>query len=98
MNAPDPYAYLRGLSLQSGYQKMLADAKRYLPSMEKARYAGSLYEVKTVLPQSEGDDSRPILFKADHGGLAGYTCIMGGKLDNIYDVLKELSLTWPVVR
>ena len=69
---------------------MLADAKRYLPCLERARHVDSLYEIKTVLPQSESDDSRPILYKQDHR-LKGYTCIMGGKLDNIYDVLKELA-------
>ncbi len=51
----------------------------------------SIYEIKTVLPQSEEDDSRPILYRENHG-LPGYSCIMGGKFDNIYDVLKELEL------
>jgi glycine/D-amino acid oxidase-like deaminating enzyme len=89
--APDPYARLRELDVRSAYSKMVADAKRYMPCLGRARYVDSLYEVKTVLPQSEGDDSRPILFKENHGGVPGYTCIMGGKLDNIYDVLKELA-------
>ncbi|QQR52786.1 FAD-binding oxidoreductase [bacterium] len=87
----DSYDYLDSLSLPSAYPKMLADAQRYLPSLADSKYVESLFEVKTVLPQSEGDDSRPILYKPDHGGLTGYTCIMGGKLDNIYDVLKELE-------
>ncbi len=85
----DSYQYLAGLKITSAYPKMLADATRYLPCMKGSRYVESLYDVKTVLPQSEGDDSRPILFRANHG-LQGYTCIMGGKLDNIYDVFKEL--------
>ena len=50
----------------------------------------SIIEVKTVLSRSMEDDSRPIFFSADHG-LANYTCVMGGKLDNVYDVLEELS-------
>jgi hypothetical protein len=86
----DPYDYLHGLELTTAFPKMLADAKRYLPCLERARHVDSLYEIKTVLPQSESDDSRPILYKQDHR-LKGYTCIMGGKLDNIYDVLKELA-------
>jgi glycine/D-amino acid oxidase-like deaminating enzyme len=88
----DSYAKLTNLQPHSAYPKMLADAARYLPCMTRARHVDSLYEVKTVLPQSEGDDSRPILYKQDHG-LPGYTCIMGAKLDNIYDVLKELVRT-----
>jgi glycine/D-amino acid oxidase-like deaminating enzyme len=87
----DSYSYLSELKLKTAYPKMLADAKRYLPCLERSRYVESLYEVKTVLPKSEGDDSRPILFRPNHG-MEGYSCIMGGKLDNIYDVLKELEL------
>jgi glycine/D-amino acid oxidase-like deaminating enzyme len=86
----DSYGYLAGLEPRSAFPKMLADAKRYLPCLAEARYQESLFEVKTVLPQSENDDSRPILFRKDHG-IPGYSCVMGGKLDNIYDVLKELD-------
>lgn len=88
--AADPYVRLKDLPLRSAYPKMIADAKRYMPCLARAKYVDSLYEIKTVLPQSEGDDSRPILYKENHG-LPGYTCIMGAKLDNIYDVLKELA-------
>lgn len=88
---PASYDYLQSLPLRSAYPKMLADAQRYLPCLSASRYVESLYEVKTVLPQSESDDSRPILFRRNHG-LPGYTCVMGGKLDNIYDVFKELSI------
>lgn len=49
-------------------------------------------------PAQAGDHGRPILFKRDHG-IAGLTCIMGSKIDNVYDVMdfatavarKELS-------
>ena len=53
------------------------------------QFADAISEVKTVLMKSEGDDSRPILYKSDFG-IKNYTCIMGGKLDNIYDVFEEL--------
>ena len=56
-----------------------------IPAMEKRVYKGSLWEVKTVLPLSEVDDSRPILFKTNYG-IPNLHCVMGGKLDNIYDV------------
>ncbi len=75
------------------FQQMYKDAIRYIPELKDAKYVDSLWEIKTVLPQSENDDSRPILFKKDHG-LKGYTCIMGGKLDNIYDVLREIELIY----
>lgn len=86
----DPHAYFRSLNLRSNYKQMLADVQRFLPEMRNAKYARSLWEVKTVLQKSEHDDSRPILFRSDFG-LKGYTCIMGGKLDNIYDVFEGLA-------
>jgi hypothetical protein len=70
---------------------MLKDAQRYIPALQDCRYIDSIWEVKTVLPQSEVDDSRPILMKRDQG-IPNLTCIMGGKIDNIYDVFEELSL------
>jgi septum formation inhibitor-activating ATPase MinD len=50
----------------------------------------SIWEVKTVLPKSEVDDSRPVLYRADCG-LPNLTCILGGKIDNIYDIVDVMS-------
>jgi hypothetical protein len=69
---------------------MLKDAQRYLPALSMARHVRSLFEVKTVLPQSEHDDSRPILFKRC-GELPGLVSVMGGKIDNVYDLPRELD-------
>jgi hypothetical protein len=71
---------------------MVKDAARYVPMLAECRYEESLWEVKTVLPRSDVDDSRPILVRRDHG-LAGLTCILGAKVDNIYDVFDELGVT-----
>ena len=75
----------------SNFPRMQLDAQRYLPIMREVRHVESLYETKTILPSSEMDDSRPILFKQDHG-LPNLTCILGAKIDNIYDVLAELDI------
>lgn len=75
---------------RSSFVKMQADAARYMPILSQCTYKDSLFELKTVLPQSEGDDSRPILFMKDYA-YAGYHSVMGGKIDNIYDVLNELD-------
>lgn len=75
---------------ESGYPRMIRDAQRYLPLLGGSRYVDSLWEVKTVLPSSEADDSRPILFRRDDT-MPNLTSIMGGKIDNIYDVLAELE-------
>ena len=86
----DPYRFFEKLPRKSNAIYMLKDAQRFIPALGKARLLDSIWEIKTVLPQSEVDDSRPILIKKDHG-LPGLTCIMGGKIDNIYDVFEELE-------
>lgn len=69
---------------------MQRDAQRYVPLLQRLSYRGSLWEIKTVLPASEIDDSRPILFRAHHG-LPNLHCIIGAKIDNVYDVIDELD-------
>lgn len=86
----DPYRYLKTLNLRSNYKQMYADVQRFMPALGGIEYVESIWEVKTVLVKSEDDDSRPILFRSDFG-LQGYTCIMGGKLDNIYDAFEGLA-------
>ncbi len=86
----NPHEYFASLTLKSNFRQMLADVSRYIPALKDITYATSVWEVKTVLMKSENDDSRPILFRSDFG-LKGYTCIMGGKLDNIYDVFEGLT-------
>lgn len=85
----DTHKYFSRLDTKSNYKKMYADVVRYIPKLKDMELIDTIIEVKTVLQKSEGDDSRPILFKP-HYGLEGYTCIMGGKLDNIYDVFEDL--------
>ena len=75
---------------KTNYPYMIRDAARYLPILSSCSYVDSLWEVKTVLPQSEVDDSRPILFKR-HQQLPNLTCILGGKIDNVYDIFHELQ-------
>jgi glycine/D-amino acid oxidase-like deaminating enzyme len=86
----DPDDYLYRTVRKSNYPFMIKDAQRYVPALRECRYVDSIWEVKTVLPSSEVDDSRPILFIKDQG-LANLTCIMGGKIDNIYDMLYQLE-------
>ena len=53
--------------------------------------APAVPEIKTLLPQSSGDDSRPILWRP-HPELPGLVSVLGGKVDNIYDLERELGL------
>lgn len=85
----DTYKYFAENGIKSNYKKMYADVVRYIPSLGSMEYVDSIKEVKTVLRKSEGDDSRPILFNSNLG-MRNYTCIMGGKVDNIYDAFDEI--------
>ena len=69
---------------------MLKDAQRYVPAMAMGRYVRSFFEVKTILPQSEHDDSRPILVRPCVE-LPGLVSVIGGKIDNVYDLPRELD-------
>lgn len=86
----DPYKKLMEYEQESHVDRMLRDVGRYLPSVLEAKYIDSMFEVKTVLQKNEGDDGRPILFEK-HIELPGCYSILGGKIDNIYDVLEKLE-------
>jgi glycine/D-amino acid oxidase-like deaminating enzyme len=86
----DAHRHCRDTVRPSAWNTMWRDAKRYIPLLEQVRYLDSIWEVKTILPRSESDDSRPILFKANYG-IEGFHCVMGGKIDNAYDAVKEID-------
>jgi glycine/D-amino acid oxidase-like deaminating enzyme len=86
----DPIAELRIASPLTRVHFMLADAARYVPALREARYLRSLFEIKTVLVSNEVDDGRPILFRREPIHPHAYS-VLGGKIDNIYDVLDRLS-------
>src|SRR5690606_9537202 len=86
----DPYQKLAEYPRESRVDRMLRDVCRYVPALADAVPVDSLYEVKTVLTRSEGDDGRPILFER-HVDLPGCFSVLGGKIDNIFDVLELLD-------
>lgn len=86
----DPYQKLKQYECVTRVDRMLRDTGRYIPSVRGARHIDSLFEVKTVLMKNEADDGRPILFEK-HPELPGCYSVLGGKIDNIYDVLEKLD-------
>jgi len=86
----DPYGKLHDYQAVSRVERMVRDVGRYIPAVFDARPVDSLYEVKTVLQRNEGDDGRPILFER-HATLHGCYSVLGGKIDNLYDVLEKLD-------
>ncbi len=87
----DPYKRLLQYERTTRVDRMIRDVGRYLPTVFNAKYVDSLYEVKTVLVKNEGDDGRPILFEKYYDKPGCYS-ILGGKIDNIYDVLEKLEI------
>ncbi len=75
---------------ETSFAWMVHDAARYVPVLKECRYRDSLWEVKTVLPRNEADDGRPILFRRHHG-LPNLHCVLGAKIDNVYDLLDEMD-------
>lgn len=86
----NPYSKLADYPKESRVDRMVRDIGRYIPDIMKAKYVDSLFEVKTVLVKNESDDGRPILFEK-HSHLPGCYSVLGGKIDNIYDVLEKLQ-------
>ena len=85
-----PYLRLDKYVRDTRVDRMLRDVARYLPSIAQAQHVDSLFEVKTILTKNEGDDGRPILFEK-HTSLPGCFSVLGGKIDNIYDVFEKLD-------
>jgi len=86
----DPYKKLNMYQASTRVDRMMRDVERYMPSINKAKYIDSLFEIKTVLVKNEVDDGRPILFEKSLD-LPGCYSILGGKIDNVYDVLEKLD-------
>ncbi|MCH5314096.1 MAG: FAD-dependent oxidoreductase [Helicobacter sp.] len=92
VDLPNPYELLCNFksNVRSSFPLMRADCKRYMPLLESLEYVDSLYEIKTLQVQNEIDDGRPIVFAKDYG-LKGFCTIMGGKIDNIYEIIELLE-------
>ena len=86
----NPYQKLNEYHRETRVDRMVRDVARYVPAVSTAQYKDSLFEVKTVLVKNEGDDGRPILFE-HHDELPGCYSVLGGKIDNIYDVFEQLE-------
>jgi glycine/D-amino acid oxidase-like deaminating enzyme len=80
----------RGARRQTMFPAMVRDATRFMPQMRGTRYRRSLWEIKALLPKCEIDDGRPILFRTHHG-LQNHHLVLGGKIDNVYDVTTAID-------
>ena len=88
--AINPYKLFESIEKKSSFELMVADASRYMPALRESKYHDSLWTVKTILPLSDTDDGRPILFQRD-SVIPSLIHVMGGKIDNIFDVEEEID-------
>lgn len=86
------YAAAETLPRVPRWRHMVMDAERYMPCLADARWNKSLFDVKTVMVKNERNDGRPILFHR-HADASRVISIMGGKIDNIYDLFEILPQT-----
>lgn len=89
-----PYAIFENSALESKHRYMMLDGVRYVPSLADAEWVRSIYDVKTVLLKNEADDGRPILYQQLPYG-SRVTSILGGKIDNIYDLFDVVRMSRP---
>ncbi|GDX82361.1 hypothetical protein LBMAG42_41720 [Deltaproteobacteria bacterium] len=85
-----PRERLERYAKESRFDRMVRDASKYLPCLRESTHLESIFEVKTVLQQNEVDDGRPILLERSMD-VPGCYSILGGKIDNVYDVLDRLD-------
>jgi len=88
----DGHKILEDYHKKTNFPYMLNDAKRFIPLLSEAIYKESIFEVKTIQVKNENDDGRPILFTKDYG-IKNFSNIMGGKIDNIYEILDTIKET-----
>jgi glycine/D-amino acid oxidase-like deaminating enzyme len=86
------YEVLASSSIESRAKYMIQDARRYVPCLGDAVWKGSLFDTKSVLVRNENDDGRPIMVQI-LPETSRVTSIMGGKIDNIYDLFEFLDET-----
>lgn len=90
----DPYSHFASLTPETRVIHMIRDSQRYLPCLAEAHYERSIFDVKTVLIKNEQDDGRPILYQQKPEG-SRVVSILGGKIDNIYDLFDLVRRTSP---
>lgn len=89
-----PYAIFNSVTPDSRHRHMVLDGMRYVPSLIHAEWVRSIYDVKTVLIKNEADDGRPILYQRLPYE-SRVTSILGGKIDNIYDLFDIVRMSHP---
>lgn len=90
-DAPSPQEILTEVSRQTGFERMRREASRYMPSLSELRYQRSLWELKAA---NETDPDAPAVLWP-HCGARNLHCVLGTRLDGIYDLLESVDRLVP---
>jgi hypothetical protein len=93
----DPYERLARYERRWRVERMQRDAARYLPAGADAVQVDSLFETKSVLMKNEMHEGRAILFER-YEKMTDLFSVLGGKIENIYDVFQRLDAVLPTRR
>lgn len=84
------YNVIRDYEKQSRFPFMQKDSEKFMPCMKDLTYLRSIFEVKAIPIQNEGDDGRPILYRI-HSEMPLVVSVLGSKWDSVYEWEKELD-------
>lgn len=70
---------------ETRFEFMKRDAARFIPALMKLELIDTIFEVKTLLQKNETDDGRPIHFQK-FNNMENCFSILGGKIDNVFDI------------
>lgn len=68
-------------------KKMILDASRFIPLLEKSLIKKSFYQIKAISNQNNRNDSRPIIVEKNENCFN----IIGSKVDNVFDMTNYLE-------
>jgi len=71
----------------TNFDAFVESGSRYIPVLKQARHVGSMYTIRTVLPNLDKTDARPTLV---HVLDDKYVRIFSGKIGNCVDAAKEV--------
>ena len=72
--------------LVTAWEKFVEDGSRFIPALAEAEHVGSLYTIRTVLPNLEKTDARPTVVSSFGNR---YIRIFSGKIGNCVDAARE---------
>ena len=69
--------------------RFIESAKKFFPDIEKAEHVGSMFTIRTVLPNRDATDERPTVVRFDDNIIY----LFSGKVGNCVETAKEITST-----